>query len=282
MAPEQARGKSVDRRADIWAFGVVLYEMLTRRRAFEGDDISDVARRRVATGRSIGPRCRPALPPPFSRLLASMPRKGSAQAAERDRRRAARARRARAGRGRIAPPRGGASVDRRAAVAGGRGRRADRRRRGAAVASRAGVARRTVMSRAVDPAAAGRTICIRIRPASRSLQTARWSRSSSASVDPDRRRSCGCGRSIRRSPRRLDDAEGASLPFWSPDSRRIGFFTARQVEDDCGVGRARRDALRRAGRRAAPSGRRERHRLRTGRQRAALHAFRPAAARRSR
>ena len=40
MAPEQARGKAVDRRADIWAFGAVLYEMLTGKRAFQGDDIS--------------------------------------------------------------------------------------------------------------------------------------------------------------------------------------------------------------------------------------------------
>ncbi len=42
MAPEQARGRPVDRRADIWAFGVVLYEMLTGRRAFEGEEITDV------------------------------------------------------------------------------------------------------------------------------------------------------------------------------------------------------------------------------------------------
>ena len=41
MAPEQARGRPVDKRADIWAFGVVLFEMLTGRRMFAGDDVTD-------------------------------------------------------------------------------------------------------------------------------------------------------------------------------------------------------------------------------------------------
>ena len=42
MSPEQAKGKAVDKRADIWAFGCVLYEMLTAKRAVDGDTVTDI------------------------------------------------------------------------------------------------------------------------------------------------------------------------------------------------------------------------------------------------
>jgi serine/threonine-protein kinase len=64
MAPEQARGKACDKRADIWTFGVVLYEMLTGTRLFAGETISDTLAA-VLTKDPVLDR----VPPPVRKLL---------------------------------------------------------------------------------------------------------------------------------------------------------------------------------------------------------------------
>jgi serine/threonine protein kinase len=63
MSPEQARGQPADRRADVWAFGVVLLEMLTGRRTFEGETVSDTLASVLKTD------------PEWSRLPAGLPRR---------------------------------------------------------------------------------------------------------------------------------------------------------------------------------------------------------------
>ena len=68
MSPEQARGKAVDRRADVWAWGAVLYEMLTGRRAFEGETVSDTLAA-VLTREPDWSRLPAATPPSVRRVL---------------------------------------------------------------------------------------------------------------------------------------------------------------------------------------------------------------------
>jgi Tol biopolymer transport system component len=68
MAPEQARGLAVDRRADIWAFGAVLFELLTGRHAFEGQTATDIVASVIAREPDWD-RLPPELPDALARVL---------------------------------------------------------------------------------------------------------------------------------------------------------------------------------------------------------------------
>jgi serine/threonine-protein kinase len=68
MAPEQALGQPVDQRADIWAFGCVLYEMLTGKRAFDGDTAGEVVARVIERDVDFA-RLPSSVPEPLQRLL---------------------------------------------------------------------------------------------------------------------------------------------------------------------------------------------------------------------
>jgi serine/threonine-protein kinase len=68
MSPEQAKGRPVDRRADVWAFGVVLWEMLTGERLFEGETVSDVLAAVLRADVDVA-RLEPLAPPGICRLI---------------------------------------------------------------------------------------------------------------------------------------------------------------------------------------------------------------------
>ncbi len=68
MSPEQARGKPIDKRTDVWAFGCVLFETLAGKRAFEGDDVHDVLVS-VLTKEPDWTALNPATPVPIRKLL---------------------------------------------------------------------------------------------------------------------------------------------------------------------------------------------------------------------
>src|SRR6516162_8897150 len=78
MSPEQAKGRAADKRSDVWAFGCVLYEMLTGKRAFEGDDVGDT----LASVLKAEPDWTPLtanVPPPLCTFLARCFRKNPAE-----------------------------------------------------------------------------------------------------------------------------------------------------------------------------------------------------------
>jgi eukaryotic-like serine/threonine-protein kinase len=231
MAPEQARGRAVDRRADIWAFGAVLYEMLAGRRAFEGEDIS-VTLANVIKSDVDWDVLPPDLPRPIRRLLR--------RCLEKDPRR-------------------------RLSAIGDARLELDEPERAAAettgpTAPAAPASRPSLVAR-VWPALAGIVVTAGVAallwprgPAAPNQGTIRLSilspsstelypDSTGVAISPDGTMVAFLVGSVRRTDtelwvrslsskvaRRLDDATGTVTPFWSPDSRRIGFFTSTKLK----------------------------------------------------
>ncbi|HET7694123.1 MAG TPA: protein kinase [Vicinamibacterales bacterium] len=227
MAPEQARGKAVDRRADIWAFGVVVFEMLTGRRAFDGDDISDVLASVLKSD------------PDWSRIPAETPasiRRLLRRCLEKEPRK------------------------RLSAIGDARLELDDIDAGPPAASSPAAPGRPSIVSRAwpivaavVLTAAVGAIAWVSTR-STPDLPLARLSvvappgaslypDSTGVAISPDGKLLAFIVGNVSRSEsqlwvrsldslssRRLEGGDGATLPFWSPDSTRIGFFTNAKLK----------------------------------------------------
>jgi Tol biopolymer transport system component len=228
MAPEQARGKSVDRRADIWAFGLVLHEMLTGRRVFDGEEISDVLA--AVLRQDIDFTQLPAGTPSsvrrlLTRCLERDPRKrlsamGDARL-ELDDREAAPA----------ATPAAAVQIARPSLLS--------RIWPVAAAVIVTAIAAALLMPKASPAPLASLTRLAVLPPPGEEL----YPDSTGVAISPDGTMVAFVVGGVARSDtelwvrsldsttaRRLDDAVGAQLPFWSPDSRRIGFFTPTKLE----------------------------------------------------
>ena len=229
MAPEQARGKPVDRRADIWAFGCVLFEMLTGRHAFDGDEISDV----LASVLKSDPAWSaiPAeTPAPLRRLLRRClekdPRKRLSSIGD-----------ARLELDETEAPLSPASH---AAPAAKPGRRGVTSYLWPAIAFVSVVAAALLaLNRPHEPEAAPLRRFSLLAPPGAAL----YPDSTGVAISPDGSMVAfivgDSGRSDTQLwvrsldslvARRLEDADGAYLPFWSPDSRQIGFFAEKKLK----------------------------------------------------
>jgi eukaryotic-like serine/threonine-protein kinase len=220
MSPEQAKGKAVDKRIDIWAFGCVLYEMLTSQRAFAGDDVTDLIVA-VMTTEPDWTKLPPSTPAHVRDLLQRCLRKDARQRL-RD-----------IGDVSFVPP--GESASGGTVTVG----KTTRRRLSAAVAlgAVAGTAITFGAFRATRPVQATAPVS-RLSiplPGNVPLSMAYYPGSAIA-ISPDGSQIVYAGPPTgnRLHERRLDDfavheipaTEGAQQPFFSPDGQWLGFFTA--------------------------------------------------------
>ncbi len=224
MSPEQARGKPVDKRTDIWAFGVVLFEMLTGRRPFQGDGISETLASVLKDTPSMD-ALPPTTPPRLARLI------------ERCLDRDLKTRLRDIGEARIA-------------IAGIEAGAPDRE---VTTVPAPPLTRRSALSRALPWAVAGvlgvvalwlwapwRTVPA--PPETRTeIVTPATDQPASFALSPDGQRivftasTDGASRLWLRplattTAQPLPGTEGASAPFWAPDGRAIGFFAGNALK----------------------------------------------------
>ncbi len=225
MSPEQARGKSVDKRADIWAFGCVLYEMLTGKLAFESDTISDTMAAVLTRDPDWG-AVPPATPQRLMSLLKRCLRKDS-------RERLRDIGDARVELGEIAG--GGAAIEPGPTVSTGPSRRVWPV---AVIATIVGALLTAVVMQRFIQAPAPATLRVMVQAPDKqilSVQTPDFTMSPDGSTiafiasDPS-----GVAHVWLRSlgseqTRMVPGTEGASFPFWSPDGRHLGFYADRKL-----------------------------------------------------
>jgi Tol biopolymer transport system component len=222
MSPEQARGKPLDKRTDIWAFGCVLYEMLTGRRTFADDEVSDVLAA-VLTREPDLAALPVTAPPSIRRLLRRCLQKDRSERL-RD-----------IGDARIEIRDALSKADPEVAVAPVVG--ADRRRRerlawiGALAALTLALAASLILGLRPSPAGSEMRVDIATPPTTAPLSLA---------ISPDGRTIAFVATSesesrlwvrslASASARPVVGTDGAEYPFWSPDSRSVGFFAQGQL-----------------------------------------------------
>ncbi len=218
MSPEQAKGRAVDKRADTWAWGCLLYELLTGHRAFPGEDVSETLAAILKSDpdwSALPPGMSPRVRELLERCLRKDPRERLRDAGD------ARLLLAEA---RARGPEPAPAARRRPALA---------LIAVAVVAALAGVL--VTKQRTRRPAQVPATLAI-TAPAGVTLGTG-----SSLAISPDGLRVAFTGsdslgatsiwvRDLARDPaRRLPGTEGAESPFWSPDGRSLGFFAAGKL-----------------------------------------------------
>ena len=233
MSPEQARGKAVDKRTDIWAFGAVLFEMLTGRRAFEGETVSDT----LAAVLRADPEWTllPANTPPHVRALLTRCLERDASRRLRDIGEAKLALET----GHAIPSSSGATLT--SGIASAPAAVVPSRRPWAWIAAAAllgaaaiGFASTSTLWQHRQPASTGPSLELAIAPPD-DAEFQIGSNSGNVILSPDGSQIAFIAatskattiwvRSLAKDDARaLSGTDGASNPFWSPNGRRIGFF----------------------------------------------------------